>query len=204
MPISHSGQYANSSIGVEVRASWLPAINGEALLAAVADGDKSAFDAIYRSFAARVFGLARRVLRDAAQAEEIAQEVFIHIWSHASRFDVTKGSALSWIMVITHRKAIDRVRASQASRNRDSLDYANAFERDLDTVGDALESRAESQLLHDSLEALTTLQRESILLAYFSGLTYAEVGELLSIPLGTVKSRIRDGLIRLRDSLLIA
>jgi len=174
----------------------------ESLLAEIAKGDQAAFAALYDRVNARVYGLIRRVLRDPSQSEEITQEVLVEVWRTASRFDRSRGSALAWIMTMAHRRAVDRVRSEQASRDRETR--VGAREQDVegfDAVAEEVEHRLEHEQVRAAMERLTDLQRESIELAYYGGYTYREVAELLDTPLGTVKTRLRDGLIRLRDGL---
>ncbi len=178
-----------------------PTASNEDLLDSVALGDQNAFEKLYDLMAPRVYGLVRRVLRDPAQAEEVGQEVMLEVWRRASRFDSARGSALSWVMTIAHARAVDRVRSAQSSTDRD-LKYATAtVERDVDVVADAVETSLERKQVQRCLGGLTDLQRESINLAYYSGFTQAEVAAALKTPLGTIKTRLRDGLIRLRDCL---
>jgi len=174
------------------------------LLQQVSRGDEKSFERLYDVYASRVFGLVKRVVRDPGQAEEVAQEVFLEIWRRASRFDRSKGSATSWIMTLTHARAVDRVRSAQAATDREIKVAHASTERDVDTVVEAVESNFERRAVQRCLSTLTELQRESITLAYFSGYTYREVAELLTAPLPTIKTRLRDGLIRLRDCLGVA
>lgn len=176
----------------------------EDLLRAVARGDENAFARFYDQFAGRVLGLAIRVVRDPSQAEEVAQEVFLEVWQQASRFDQARGSAQGWLFTLTHRRAVDRVRSAQASVDREQKVAAASTEREVDSVAEQVESNFERRAVQKCLSTLTELQRESITLAYYSGYTYKEVAQLLSAPLPTVKTRMRDGLIRLRDCLGVA
>jgi RNA polymerase sigma-70 factor (ECF subfamily) len=151
--------------------------------------------------AAPVYGLIRRVLRDSAQAEEVAQETLLEVWRTAARFDRARGSALAWVMTIAHRRAVDRVRSEAAATAREARVVAAATPALADEVAEAVESSLEAERVSRCLDGLTELQRESITLAYYSGYTYPQVASALSVALGTVKTRIRDGLKRLRDCL---
>ena len=172
-----------------------------ALLSSAAGGDEQAFAHLYDLVGPRVFGIVRRVLRDPAQSEEVTQEVFLEVWRTAARFDADRGSALTWILTIAHRRAVDRVRSAQAASDREHLVGARDRSREYDEVSDTVERRLEAQSVRRCLDQLTPLQRESVTLAYYRGLTYSEVAEALGAALGTVKTRMRDGLIRLRDCL---
>ncbi|CAO5239949.1 ECF RNA polymerase sigma factor SigK [Frankia sp. AgKG'84/4] len=167
-------------------------------------GDTRAFSVVYDQLATRVYGLVRRVVRDPAQAEEVTQEVFVEVWRQANRFDPARGNATGWICTLAHRRAVDRVRSAQAATDRErragDLD-ARGAETGYDEVVEQVELRMEYERLRRCLHGLTDLQRESISLAYYSGYTYREVAEMLSTPVPTVKTRMRDGLIRLRDCL---
>jgi RNA polymerase sigma-70 factor (ECF subfamily) len=139
------------------------------------------------------------VLRDPAQSEEVAQEVLLEVWRTASRFDRSKGSAQTWVMMIAHRRAVDRVRSASAEAQRDQKSAAAAAIVAVDEVAEAVEANLDRERVRRCLDSLTELQRESLTLAYYGGYTYREVSKLLSVALGTIKTRIRDGLIRMRD-----
>nr|WP_230208982.1 sigma-70 family RNA polymerase sigma factor [Tetrasphaera sp. HKS02] len=171
------------------------------LLRCSARGDESAFADLYDAVAARVYGLVLRVVRDRSQSEEVTQEVFLDIWRTSARFDPSLGSPLGWILTIAHRKAVDRVRSAQASTNREDVYGSRNRDRDYDVTSDTVERRLDAQRVRHALDSLTETQRGAVELAYFGGYTHTEVAGLLGVPLGTAKTRIRDGLIRLRDTL---
>lgn len=173
----------------------------DGLLRQVAQGNRSAFAELYDRIGPRVLGLITRLLRDRAQSEEVAQEVFLEIWQNAVRFDSQRGSAISWVLTITHRRAVDRIRASQKSHERDLRIGIRDLERDFDTVAESVEIRIENERVKRSMSRLTPLQREAVILAYYGGYTHSEMAQILGIPMGTVKTRLRDGMIRLRDEL---
>lgn len=179
----------------------VPGPTAEELLAQVGTGDRAAFGALYDTTAARVFGLVRRLVVDPAQAEEVTQDVYLEIWQNAPRFDPARGSALTWMFTLAHRRAVDRVRASQASRERDLRIGARDLDVPVDTVAEAVEVRVEHERVQGALGELSELQRECVSLAYYGGLTQREIADRLEVPLGTVKTRLRDGMIRLRTAL---
>jgi len=179
-------------------------LSTEDLLQRVATGDREAFAQLYDRTAPRVFGLVKRLLRDHSQSEEVTQEVFLEIWQTATRYDTSKGGAIAWMLTMTHRRAVDRVRASQASRNRDTRIGIRDFPTDFDSVAENVEVRIESERVKEAMMRLTELQRQAVQLAYFGGYSHSEVAAMLSVPIGTVKTRLRDGMIRLRDELGVA
>jgi RNA polymerase sigma-70 factor (ECF subfamily) len=171
----------------------------ESMLADVAKGDHAAFRAVYDQTAAAVLGTVRRVLRDPAQSEEVMQEVLLEVWRTAARFDASVGSANAWIMTLAHRRAVDRVRSEERAAARELRATTAAIE--YDEVSDAALAALEQERVRRCLGGLTDLQRESVTLAYYGGYSYREVAQLLGVAVGTVKTRMRDGLIRLRDCL---
>jgi RNA polymerase sigma-70 factor, ECF subfamily len=171
----------------------------EAVLAEVAKGDHAAFTVIYDQAGPAVLGTVLRVVRDPAQSEEVMQEVLLEVWRTAARFDPSAGSATAWIMTLAHRRAVDRVRSEQRATEREFRAATATIA--YDEVSDAVEARLERERVRRCLAGLTALQRESVLLAYYGGHSYREVAQLLGVAVGTVKTRMRDGLIRLRDCL---
>jgi len=173
----------------------------DALLRRVAQHDVEAFAALYDATRARVYGLITRVLRDAGYSEETTQEVYLEVWRNAASFDSSKGSALSWLMTMAHRRAVDRVRAEQSATQRESRYGAASVERPGDLVADAAVAADERRRVTACLDSLTDAQRQCIEMAYYGGLTYAEVSHRLSANLSTIKSRMRDALRGLRGCL---
>jgi len=172
-----------------------------ALLKRAGRGDKGAFAELYDATSARVYGLAVRVVRDPAQAEEVAQEAYLELWRSSARFDPDRGSAISWILTIVHRKAVDRVRSAEASSRRDTSYHQQNQAVEHDATAEAAHASLEAHRVRGALTSLTDVQREALELAYFGGYTHTEVATMLDLPLGTAKTRIRDGLIRLRDTM---
>lgn len=173
-------------------------------LARVAGGDRDAFPALYDMLSPAVHGTALAVLRDPDHAAEVTQEVMVEIWRTASRWDARRGSARAWATTMAHRRAVDRVRSVQSQRTRDQAVLDGDRPRAFDVVAEQAESNLEAERVRHCLGGLTDTQREAVVLAYYDGRTYREVAESLEAPLPTVKSRIRDGLTRLRDCLGVA
>jgi len=173
----------------------------EDLMAAAARGDEAAFATVYDQTSARAYGMVLRVVRDPAQAAEVTQDVYLEVWRQSARFDAGKGGVLPWLLMIAHRRAVDRVRSAQSALVRDDKYALLNEERPYDSVSEQVQTSLEAQRVRRVLGDLTPAQREAVTLAYFGGYTHTEVAELLKVPLGTVKTRIRDGLIRMRDAL---
>jgi len=169
------------------------------LLRAVGAGDQRAFAALYDAVSGRVYGLAVRVTRNHALAEEVAQDVMVDVWRMAPRFDARRGSGIGWILMMAHRRAVDRVRRTSSSRARDARDAA--VQPVQEPIDEGIVRDDERREVAMALRGLTDLQRQAIELAYYEGYTYREVAERLEVPEGTAKSRLRDGIRQLRMTL---
>ena len=168
----------------------------ETLLVRTASGDRAAYSDLYDQVADTVYGLAKKVVVDPSRAQEIAQDVLFEVWNKADRFDPSRGSAITWIAVMTRRRAIDVVRSSESSRSREERVTFDPGSQP-DPVGEHVESSDEHHRVRRALDTLTDLQRQALELAFYQDLTHSQVAEALDAPLGTVKTRIRDGLKRL-------
>jgi RNA polymerase sigma-70 factor, ECF subfamily len=190
-------------VGLHKRSAGTGAGGGllEELLGRAARGDQLAFSALYDATASHVFGTVLRVVRDPAQSEEVTQEVYVDVWRQAARFDAELGSARTWILTMAHRRAVDRVRRVEAATEREQKAASRTLTREYDEVVETVERTLEAERVRRCLDTLTDIQRESVTLAYYNGYTYPEVAQLLDSPLGTIKTRMRDGLVRLRDCL---
>jgi RNA polymerase sigma-70 factor (ECF subfamily) len=171
------------------------------LLGRSARGDTDAFARFYDATSARAYGLALRVVRDPAQAEEVTQEVYLDVWKQSGRYDATRGSAMGWLLTIVHRKAVDRVRSAESATRRDTTYHQENHKVAHDATAEAAEASLEARRVRSAMQELTAIQREALELAYFGGYTHTEVATMLDLPVGTAKTRIRDGLIRMRDAM---
>ncbi|MBT8249447.1 MAG: sigma-70 family RNA polymerase sigma factor [Acidimicrobiia bacterium] len=185
--------------GAVIAANVKPDLDG--LLQRTAHGDRDAFADLYDAISGAVFGTARSIVRDYSMAEEIAHDVLLEIWTKADRWDRNRGTAATWIMIMTRRRAIDRVRSEQSARDRIETVGASSHNPDTDVVSDTVIDRSQEQEVVRLLGGLTELQREAVQLAFYEHKTHAEISKLLGVPLGTIKSRIRDGLMSLEHSL---
>ncbi len=173
------------------------------LLRRIADGDRAAFAEFYDRHATLMFSVASKILNDAGEAEDVLQETFVQIWEKAKNFDPALGKASSWVCILVRNKAIDRIRASQRrSRLAEAAgaEFSIIAEAD-DTANDGVHGREHAKLIQSAIVELPAEQRHAIELAFFSGLTQDEISKKLNEPLGTIKARIRRGLLKLRDQL---
>lgn len=172
-----------------------------AMLRLAARGDETAYARFYDATSARAYGLALRVVRNPSHAQEVTQEAYLTAWRQSTRFEASRGSALAWLMTIVHRTAVDRVRATESATRREQVWEREVRDVDHDQTAETAEASIEGRRVRRAVAELTPVQRQAVELAYFSGYTHTEVATMLEVPLGTAKTRIRDGLIRLRDAL---
>lgn len=180
---------------------------GDPLAAAmgrVAGGDRDAFAEVYDALAPKVLGVTRAVLRNPSQAEEVAQEVMVELWRQAARFDPASGSVGAWAATIAHRRAVDRVRSVRSREDREDRVAAGENRTAYDDVSERVLQREDEARVRTALEGLTDLQREAVVLAYWGGRTSTEISQRLGVPVPTVKTRLRDGLTRLRTAMASA
>ncbi len=198
VPPSPTGEHGPDPIGSGAGDAAAELID---LLRRSARGHEDAFTALYDRTCARIYGIVLRVLRSPDQAAEVTQEVYVEVWRQSARYAPEKGGVLAWMATMAHRRAIDRVRSVSSETARDQRYALREATPAQDNVWTGVEQRLDAERVHRGLSTLTSIQREAILLAYFGGYTQSQVAALLDLPLGTVKTRIRDGLIRLRDAL---
>jgi len=172
------------------------------LIQRVGQGDRVAFEAFYERYCGILFSVAHRVLNDQEAAEDVLQDVFIQMWDKAAMYDAKRGKPMTWAVTMTRNRAIDRLRSIQRrNRLRDELEREHAVLEKLDDQDsmEVVNAGEKSRIVHDAVMQLTREQREAIELAFFSGLTQSEIAGRLNEPLGTVKARIRRGMMRLKD-----
>ena len=170
-------------------------------MARSARGDHGAFAELYDRTGQRVHGLVLKVLRSPEHAEEVTQEVYIEVWQQSPRYTPAKGSVLAWIATMAHRRAVDRVRSVSSEVTRDHRYAHESVDREVDRVWDRVAQNHDIDRVREAMQALTPLQREALTLAYFEGLTQSQIADELNVPLGTVKTRIRDALKKLGEIL---
>ncbi|MGJ6981671.1 ECF RNA polymerase sigma factor SigK [Aestuariimicrobium soli] len=171
------------------------------LLTRASGGDEQAFGELYDRTSARVYGLVLRVLRGPDLAAEVVQEVYLEVWRQSARYRSEAGSVMAWMCTIAHRRAVDRVRSVQKQTDRDQRWHRLTDAEQNDEVWTTVERGLDAEQVREGLTALTPVQREAVTLAYYRGWSQTQIADRLGLPLGTTKSRIRDGLARLRDVL---
>ncbi|MCR6490763.1 sigma-70 family RNA polymerase sigma factor [Amycolatopsis sp. OK19-0408] len=174
--------------------------SAEELLGLVGRGDQAAFAELYDQLCAPMFGMVARMLDTSAQAEDVAHEAWLQIWQQAPRYAARHGSALTWMVSLTHRYAVDRVRADQPTAAAGRSPQTS--EAVLDPIGGGSTATDQDTAVRHGLARLTGVQRQAILLAYYGGHTHREIAEVLPAPAGTVTTGLRDGLIHLREALV--
>lgn len=180
----------------------LDGLDDRALVARVSEGDGPAIEALYRRYGRPCYGLARRILTDDQFAQDVVQEVFLTVWRDASKFDTARGSFSSWLLTMTHHKAVDAVRREENLRKRRAApDALEGLESDAPKVEDEVWSLLRRSRVREAMQTLPAPQREALTLAYFGGYTQREIAGLTTTPLGTVKTRMLAGMRRLRDAL---
>ncbi|MFJ9742361.1 sigma-70 family RNA polymerase sigma factor [Streptomyces sp. NPDC101166] len=186
------------------QASWaqhIGASEADRLLLSVAEGSQDAFTRLYDAVAGPIYGIACQVLRDPARAEEVAQEVMLEVWQTAPRYRPESGHAMTWMMTIAHHRAVDCVRTVRRAAERERAVSQRESVPAFDDVAEAVEALGEREELRTCLRQLTAELLQPVLLVYYRGLTHAEVASVLSLPLGTVKSRLRRALTHMRQCL---
>jgi len=200
-PPSGSGAQPRPERGGELPAHDLAAAHLVDLMARTATGDQGAFAELYDLTTRRVFGIVLKVLRSPEHAQEVTQEVYVEIWKQASTYKPDKGSVVAWMATMAHRRAVDRVRSVSSEVARDERYAFIDLERESDEVWDSVAQKYDVERVREALGHLTPIQRQAIQLAYYEGLTQSQIATKLKLPLGTIKTRIRDGLRRLGEAL---
>ena len=194
--LPRSARQRNASTGRENEAAHLVE-----LMALSSRGHEDAVAELYDLTSQRIYGIILRVLRSPDHAAEVTQEVYVEVWRQSARYSPDKGSVTAWMTTMAHRRAVDRVRSVSGEVARDERYALHSGDREIDQVWDGVERRLDVERVRKGMASLTAIQREALTLAYFGGYTQSQVAQLLQLPLGTVKTRIRDGLIGLRDAL---
>lgn len=171
-----------------------------ALLHAIARGDESALASLYDRYHSILLGLLLRILHSRVEAEDVLQEVFLQIWQRAANFDETRGRAFTWMVTLARSRAIDRLRSLDSRQRADNTALRDAAESISDASDDAYQAEQRA-IVGAALAEIPEEQRRALLLAYFEGLTQSEIAARLNQPLGTIKTRMRSGLSKLRDLL---
>ena len=169
-----------------------------AALARVPDGDRAALQTVYRLTSAKLFGVALRILGERSEAEDVLQEVFGTVWRKAGDFDGTRASPMTWLIAIARNRAIDRLRASKTSRRMDPIDDAVEIADSAPLADDALEMSEDNARLHGCLDGLVREENVALRGAFFDGNTYEDLAKRMNVPLGTMKSRIRRAMMKLK------
>lgn len=172
-----------------------------ALIALTAQGDQSAFSRLYDQSSPQIYGLVLRILGQPAMAEDVTLEVYTQVWKHAHSYDRQRGTPMAWLITLARTRAIDRLRATRAERASVSLDEAAWIPSDDASPEERSSARQREAIVQTALAQLSTEQRDALLLGYFGGYSQSEIATRLNLPLGTVKTRMRLGLMKLRDLL---
>lgn len=181
----------------------LVAVDFDRLLVSVGAGDQHAFSRLYDELAPNVLGLATHILRDSAQAEEVTQEVFVELWQNAAKFDPARGSAKSWVLRLAKLRAIDRLRSWRSAQARDQEDFLQQQTTWVAPAEDEAAQRLESEALQELIDSIGEPHRSALMLAYFGELTHKEIADATGVALGTAKTRVRDGLNKLRQAVQV-
>ena len=184
--LPRAARQRNASTGRENEAAHLVQ-----LMTLSSRGHEDAFAELYDLTSQRIYGIILRVLRSPDHAAEVTQEVYVEVWRQSARYSPDKGSVTAWMTTMAHRRAVDRVRSVSSEVARDERYALHSGDREIDQVWDGVEQRLDVERARKGMASLTAIQREALTLAYFGGYTQSQVAQLLQLPLGTVKTRIR-------------
>jgi RNA polymerase sigma-70 factor (ECF subfamily) len=199
----HSGRQGKppSDGGDELPSRELAQTHLADLMTSCARGNQEAFAELYDLTMRRVYGTVLKVLRSPEHAQEVTQEVYVEVWKQAPRYAADKGSVLGWMATMAHRRAVDRVRSVSSELARDGRHAVTDLGRESDDVWESVARQHDVERVRSAIGTLTPIQRQALRLAYYDGLTQSQISTSLNLPLGTVKTRIRDGLKRLGEKL---